>query len=58
MVKRKDKPATEFPALRLLNKTETLGEFYGKSALATIAGDKTPAELAQQFEVHPNQITD
>lgn len=27
-----------------------------KVALATIKGEKTLAELAQQFDVHPNQI--
>jgi transposase len=31
--------------------------FKSKVALAAIKGDKTLAELAQQYDVHPNQIT-
>ena len=37
---------------------ETRSEFQGSSGVVGIGVDKTMTELAQQFAVHPNQITD
>jgi len=32
--------------------------FKAKVALAAVKGDKTVAEIAQQYEVHPTQVAD
>jgi len=32
--------------------------FKAKVALAAVRGDKTIAEVAQQYEVHPDQVTE
>ena len=31
--------------------------FKAKVALAAVQGDRTLAQLAEQFDVHPNQVT-
>ena len=39
------------------HETGAADAFTGVVAIAAIKGDKTLAELAKQFDVHPNQVT-
>ena len=41
---------------RRARRSQTPG-FKAKVALAAIKGERTLADLAQQYDVHPNQIT-
>jgi transposase len=41
----------------LCRRAATRTEHIGSSALAAVKGDRTLAQLAEQFDVHPNQIT-
>jgi transposase len=34
------------------------GSFKAKVALTALRGDKTLTEIAQQYEIHPNQVTE
>ncbi len=44
--------------MSLKTRRKHLPAFKAKVAMAALAGDKTLAQLAQEFEVHPNQLTD
>ena len=46
----------ERPMTRRPRRNHT-ASFKAKVALAAIKGDRTIAQLAEQFDVHPNQIT-
>ena len=39
------------------NRRKHTSAFKAKVALAAVKGDKTIVEIAQQYEVHPNQVT-
>ena len=49
--------ANKFHPSRLAPKGDAQTTLTAKVALAAVRGEKTLAELAQQFDVHPNQIT-
>ena len=40
------------------NETQSRGYLQGPGGLAAVKGDKALAELAEQFHVHPTQITE
>jgi hypothetical protein len=40
------------------HETESLSDLEGQVALAAVKGEKTVAELTEQFRAHPTQITD
>jgi len=43
--------------MRMTRRNHAAG-FKAKVALVAVKGDKTLAELAEQFDVHPNQISE
>jgi transposase-like protein len=51
-----DLRAAMLPASRRQDERATSPAFKTKVALAAVKGEKTRAELAQQYDVHPNLI--
>jgi transposase-like protein len=52
-----DRPANQGETMSRRARRNHSAAFKAKVALAAIKGDRTIAQLAEHFDVHPNQIT-
>jgi transposase-like protein len=48
----------EYRSMTKRTRRNQAGSFKAKVALAALRGDKTLTEITQQYEVHPNQVTE